>query len=711
MPIVGASAHTPTKPNILFILCDDLGYGDVGVFFQNLRRTTNQRTEPWHITPKIDTLAREGAQLPQHYCPAPVCAPSRASLLLGVHQGHSNVRDNQFDKALEANHTLGTVLKQAGYATAAIGKWGLQGKPDAANPHGWPAHPMNRGFDDYFGYISHGAGHAHYPKEDRQALYEGAKDVAEAYDKCYTTDLFTARAKKWIMGHQAAHPQQPFFVYLAYDTPHAKLQLPPGPFPAGGGKTGGVQWLGQPGKMINTGSGTPDSYCYPDYANAKWDHDHNPATPEQPWPDVYQRFASDVRRIDDCVGDLLQLLKDLNLDNNTLVVFTSDNGPSKESYLKEPYEPTFFNSFGPFDGIKRDCWEGGIRVGALARWPGHIPANRILNEPSAFWDWMPTFAELAGVPAPARTDGISLLPVLTGAGTRKPSQLYWEYFVTGKTPDYNEFSGSHRGRVRQQMQAIRLGDFIGVRYNIATQADPFEIYNIATDPKQTNNLASQPGYAAMQQSMKYSTLRTRRPGGGVERPYDGALVPALLLSGATNGITWRAYTQAFPWVAKLETLTPSSQGSQARLDLSVRPRNQDFGLLFSGYLKVPADGEYTMSLTAGAGALLRIHEATVIDADFGHKAGEEVSAAIRLKAGQHPFHLYYTHGQAPLPSLRWQWSSSTLPKQEIPAEAFFQEGATEIQPPIEATEAISQAPSTIQPSVQKKVKKNKNKRN
>src|ERR1035437_5716860 len=162
------------SPNILFILTDDLGYGDVGVFFQNARKASGIRSEPWHLTPQIDTLAGQGIQLSQYYCPAPVCAPSRASLLLGVHQGHANVRDNQFDKALEDNHTLATVLKRAGYATVAIGKWGLQGR--GANPAAWPAYPTKRGFDDYFGYVRHADGHEHYPKE---GLYRKPKEVWE----------------------------------------------------------------------------------------------------------------------------------------------------------------------------------------------------------------------------------------------------------------------------------------------------------------------------------------------------------------------------------------------------------------------------------------------------------------------------------------------------------------------------------------------------
>ncbi len=656
-----------TPPNIIFILTDDLGLGDVGVFFQNARRAANDRAEPWHLTPQLDRMAAEGVQLRQHYCPAPVCAPSRASLLLGVHQGHANVRDNQFDKALENNHTLASVLKGAGYATACVGKWGVQGKRDDALPNRWPAHPLSRGFDSYFGYIGHNAGHWHYPKEDGQVLLDGATDVTTNFDRCYTTDLFTARAKKWIVDQHAAKPQQPFFLYLAYDTPHAKLQLPPGTFPVGAGARGGVQWLGTPGHMINTADGTPDSFTHPDYATATWDHDRDRATPEQPWPDVYKRYASDVRRIDECVGDLLQLLKDLRIDDNTLVVFTSDNGPSKESYLKENYDPGFFNSFGPHDGIKRDLWEGGIRVGALARWPGQVPRGRVSEEPSQFHDWLPTFAELAGVPSPARSDGVSLVPTLTGRGTQMPSRVYVEYSQNQRTPPYEEFAPIHRGRVREQMQALRVGDFMGVRYQIKEHAAPYEIYNVVTDPQQTNNLARLPAFAALQQQMHDTVLRVRRPDTQAKRPYDNEFVPAVKTSNIISGLEWRAFEQSTPWVAKLDDVKPTATGTGGEVSPGVT-KNAD-ALLFTGYLEVPSDGEYTFHLTANSGALLRLHEATVIDADFGHAASDEVSGAIRLQAGRHPFRLYYRRSAA-APALKLQWSSATLPRQDVPASAF-----------------------------------------
>ena len=266
------SAVTPlpvgAKPNIIFILCDDLGYGDVGVFYQNQRAALKDRSVPFFTTPHIDTLARDGVKLMQHYCAAPVCAPSRASLLTGLTQGHANVRDNQFDKALADTHTLGSVLRQAGYTTAAIGKWGLQGsaKPGGteADEEGsaslWPAYPTKRGFDFYFGYVRHKDGHFHYPKEDQREVWENNREISAGLDLCYTTDLFTARAKKWIAEQTAAQPQKPFFLYIAYDTPHAKLQNPPCAYPAGGGLDGGVQWLGKTGAMLNTSTGTMDGW-------------------------------------------------------------------------------------------------------------------------------------------------------------------------------------------------------------------------------------------------------------------------------------------------------------------------------------------------------------------------------------------------------------------------------------------------------------------
>ena len=664
------------QPNIIFILTDDLGWGDLGVFFQNSRRAAHVRSEPWELTPQLDRLATQGAQLRHHYCAAPVCAPSRASLLLGVSQGHANVRDNQFDKALENNHTLATVLSRAGYATVAVGKWGLQGVGKGqTNPATWPAFPTKRGFDQFFGYARHKDGHEHYPKEGlydgRKQVWDGTNNLTSQLDKCYTADLWTAWAKCWIIEHQRTNSSQPFFMYLAYDTPHAVTELPTQAYPEGGGLRGGLQWLGVPGRMISTASGQVDSWVHPDYRNATYDDDHNPATPEVPWPNVYKRYATAVRRLDDAVGDLQQLLRDLSIDGDTLVVFSSDNGPSIESYLPhQPLRADFFNSFGPFDGIKRDCWEGGLRVPTLAWWPGHIRAGRVINRPSISYDWLRTFAQAAAIPAPARADGVSLLPELTRRGTQKDrGYLYVEYFEKGKTPGYEEFAPGHRDRRRNQMQAIRMGDYVGVRYDVKAQADPFEIYKVSSDPQQLKNLAQDlPELAAR---LKATALQVRRPDFEAPRPWDGELVPAMAVKRTHPGIRWKAYEGAFPWVPDLETLQAKTQGLSAQPDLTRRTRENNIGMLFTGFLRIPTDGEYTLYLSTDSGASLRIHDATVIDADFGYRSGKELQSSIRLKAGPHPFRLYYARRASDKPYLNLAWTGPGIEKQPIPMTAYW----------------------------------------
>ncbi|SMG50522.1 sulfatase-like hydrolase/transferase [Arenibacter troitsensis] len=663
------------KPNIIFILTDDLGYGDLGVLFQNMRAQEKGAAHPREYTPNLDRMAEEGALMTQHYSAAPVCAPSRASLLLGRSQGHANIRDNQFDKALDNNHTLGSVLQTAGYTTAAIGKWGLQGKGGKA-PN-WTAHPLNRGFDYYLGYIRHGDGHEHYPKEGiyrgRKEVYENRVNIAEDLDKCYTTDLFTAAAKKWIVDFKKGEEgEKPFFMYLAYDTPHAVLELPTQAYPVGGGLNGGLQWLGEPGKMINTASGVVDSWMHPDYANATYDHDGDPVTAQLSWPEVYKRYATDTRRIDDAVGDILQLLKDLKIDENTIVVFTSDNGPSKESYLaNEPIDPTFFKSFGPFDGIKRDCLEGGVRMPTLALWPGHIPAGNKIETPSISYDWMPTFTQMAGLPAPAITDGVSLLPSLLGKGTQPESNIYIEYFQAGKTPDYDDFIPEHQGRARNQMQLVRFGNYVGLRYDIKSHNDHFEIYDVLQDPQQTHNLADDPKLATLQQNMKDKVLGSRIPNTTALRPYDDVLVPAVDELETKNGISWKSFKGEFPWVPEVATLAQYEAGVVDQLNGTVNSGNDSGAMFFEGYIRVPLDGNYTFYLSANSAAFLRIHDAAVVDADYGYFQNSPKSGSIKLKAGLHPYRIYYKSPRKGKSSLELEWSGPSLEREIIPANAFF----------------------------------------
>jgi arylsulfatase A-like enzyme len=651
-------------PNIVFILCDDLGYGDLGAYFQNHGDGGRKPKVEMAATPHLDALAPAGMQLRHHYTGAPVCAPARASLLLGVHQGHANVRDNQFDKALEDQHTLASVLKHAGYRSVCIGKWGLQGGKEM------PAHPLNRGFDEYFGYIGHGAGHLHYPKENGKPLYDGWKEVSAQYDKCYTTDLFTARAKKFIIDHQAQVPGKPFFLYLAYDTPHARTQAPPRAFPDGYGVNGGLQWLGTPGKMINTATGQPDSWIHPEHATATWNDPQRGA--RSPWPDTAKRYATMVRRIDDCVHDLVATLRDLGLEQNTLVVFTSDNGPSKESYLKgrdstgysRANDPGFFRGYGPFDGIKRDCYEGGVRVGAIAWWPGTIPAGTSSQLASQFHDWMPTFCEMAGIPAPARTDGASLLPELTARGKRPASTIYVEYSNNTATPDYEDFMPARRGKPRRQMQMIRIGGLVGVRHDIRSHNDDFEIYEIAKDPSQRRNLA--PSMRDLQQRMKDRVLQIRRPDPAAPRTYLDALpVPASPPGGSTApGLLARMIAVDVPWPvapAAVAGIAPAAAVTPGQMDKPVDSRH---AAVLEGWIEIPQPGSYRFSLPEGSRAILKLHGATVLDTDRGSGGG-----GILLEAGRHPLMLsILLDDDSPPPVLSWSEDAGT--PEPIPAKHF-----------------------------------------
>ncbi len=681
------------QPNIIFILVDDLGYGDLGSFYQNSRNFAANRNKPAFVTPKLDQMAAEGASLTRHYCGAPVCAPSRASLMLGVTQGHANLRDNQFDKALENNHTVASVMRGAGYATALIGKWGMQGSGTVTQQ---PGHPLLRGFDYFYGYMAHLTGHFHYPERfgaatDDQgqplAVFENYQNITTQLTKCYSTDLFTARAKKWIVDQNTAHAEQPFFLYLAYPAPHARLEVPTQAYPAGNGVSGGLQWLGSSGNMINTANGAIDSFIYPDYANATYDNDNNSGTAEVAWPDTAKRHATMIRRLDDSVADLIQTLKDLGIDDNTLVVFTSDNGPHNEPGMGGSYtqDPRFFGSYGNFDGIKRDTLEGGLRVPAIVRWPGtgHIPAGVTRTDPSQFQDWMATFADLAGVAAPARCDGVSLLPTLIGTGSRTASTIYTEYNRPGEsTPSYSDFLPAHRGQLRNQEQVLWIGNYKGIRYNIAgDNSTPFKIYDVATDTHEGTDLNGQPGIPS-QAAFQAGVLQARRPNSSAGRPaYDNLLVPSVVADPVQPGVTWKAFEKAFLWVPGFGAATPAASGTTPVPSVSVRTRNNDIGLEFTGYLNVPADGDYTFYLSADTGAFLRLHQAQLLDADFGYTGGSERSATIKLKAGLHPFTLGYRRGSTGSPAMALSWSGPSLAKQAIPASSFFVDGLPATPPP------------------------------
>jgi len=380
--------------------------------------------------------------------------------------------------------------------------------------------------------VTHVDGHEHYPfenihfkkkakreKKDKHIiakLWEQKEEITDQLEGCYTTDLFTAATKRFLTNHVTKNNEKPFFVMLSYDTPHAATQIATMPYPKGYGVNGGMQWVGEKGKMINTANAATDSYIHPDYKG-------------KDWLDVYKRYASSVRRMDHSVADVMQTLKDLNLDENTLVVFSSDHGPSRESYISEPLKPDFFRSYGPFTGVKRDCWEGGIRPGAIVRWPAKIKAGGITESPSQMQDWLPTFCEVAGVATPAIADGASLVPQITGKVASDPTQgseIYVEYYEGKKTPNFKYFAAERVGQKRGEMQSIRQGKYKAIRYNVKKQDDLFMVFDLTKDPSESTNIAGQDGVPNQQHWLEaVSRHHHRNP--SAKRPYDNAPIASI----------------------------------------------------------------------------------------------------------------------------------------------------------------------------------------
>jgi arylsulfatase A-like enzyme len=405
---VGAQT-TAGKPNIIFILADDLGYGDLGCFGQKRIQT-----------PNIDRLAAEGTRFTQVYAGDTVCAPSRCALMTGKHVGHCRIRGNAKNVYLEQSDiTVAKVLKQAGYRTGIFGKWGLGGA-------GSPGVPNLQGFDEWFGYLDQSHAHTFYPDHLWENDHEFYIPGNFSMTRVYSHDLLTPRAINFVEGSK----KQPFFLYLAYTIPHANDEL---------------------GVATGNGMEVPD---LGPYAN-------------EDWPAPEKGFAAMITRMDKDVGKLMENLKNLSLDDNTLVIFTSDNGAHKEG----GHNPEFFHSHGDLRGIKRDLYEGGIRVPTIARWPGKIKAGAVSDQVWAFWDFLPTAAQLAGATPPAGIDGISMVDALFGKKQRNHEYLYWEFHERG-------FS-----------QAVRMGDWKGVR--VRARSNPIELYDLKNDPGEKNNVAAQ----------------------------------------------------------------------------------------------------------------------------------------------------------------------------------------------------------------------------
>ena len=422
LPVGRCLAKHPHKPNIIYVLADDLGYGDLGCYGQKRVRT-----------PNLDKMAAEGMRFTQHYSGSTVCAPSRCALMTGKHTGHCTVRGNVDVLMKPEETTVAEVLKQAGYTTACIGKWGIGHPPPPQDPH-------RNGFDHFFGYLSMWHAHNYYPdfhwsngekvplrnvvqhpKKHYKANQEHLVGLAtEKID--YASDLFTADALDFIERQTG-----PFFLFLSYTIPHANNEA---------------------GRFGSHGMEVPDYGTYKD----------------QDWPEAEKGKAAMITRLDGDIGRIFRRLKDRGLDDDTLVMFSSDNGPHKEGGI----DPKFFDSNGPLKGIKRDLYEGGIRVPMIARWPGQIQPASTSDHISAFWDVLPTIADVAEVKPPEGIDGTSMLPALLGKRQRKRRFLYWEF---------------HEGSSKQ---AIRMGKWKAVRL---APSKPIELYDLESDLGEERNVA------------------------------------------------------------------------------------------------------------------------------------------------------------------------------------------------------------------------------
>lgn len=431
--VVSCTEKAPAPPNIIYIIADDLGYGDLGCYGQQLIPT-----------PNIDRLASEGMLFTQHYAGTCVCAPSRSSLMTGQHTGHTYIRGNKEMKPegqqpLKAEAiTIPEVLKKAGYVSGAFGKWGL-------GPVGSEGDPNSQGFDEFFGYNCQRLAHNYYPwhlwHNNEKIILEENRD---SLDGIYAPALIHEKALQFIERNK----DNPFFCFIPTVIPHAELITPE--------------------KYIEM---FRDKFL-PELAYEGCD----------PGCDVYKQggyrsqaeshaaFAAMIYYLDEQVGEIVNKLEELGISDNTIVIFTSDNGPHKEGGA----DPDYFNSNGPFKGYKRDLYEGGIRVPLIVKWPGKIQPGSVSGHKSAFWDVMPTFAEVAGLDTPEDIDGISFLPTLLNKGKQKEHDyLYWEFYEMG-------------GR-----RAVLQGDWKAVQYDVKKNPDgPIMLFNLAEDPGEENDLAA-----------------------------------------------------------------------------------------------------------------------------------------------------------------------------------------------------------------------------
>lgn len=405
-----------TMPNIIFIMADDLGYGDLSCYGQEK-----------FTTPNIDRLAAEGMRFTNYYSGSTVCAPARSSLLTGLHTGHTPIRGNsevqpEGQLPMPADtRTFAHLLQGAGYTTGIVGKWGL-GYPGSVSV------PNKMGFDYFFG--ANCQRHAHHYYVDY--LWENDQRV-EYPEKIYSHDEMMNKGLEFVRKNR----DNPFMLYLAVKIPHAEMVL-------------------------------PEEYLKPFRGKFPEPKPHPPGQHygEQSHPRA--AFAAMVTHLDSGIGQLMQLLNELGIDDNTIVIFTSDNGPHREG----GHDPEFFNSSGSLRGFKRDLYDGGIRVPFIVRWPGKIKPGTTSDHISAHWDMYPTFCELAGIQPEGNIDGISVLPALTGKEQTDHEYLYWEFHEQGAR------------------QAVRMGNWKGVKNNLREGNALLELYNLESDVAETSNLAA-----------------------------------------------------------------------------------------------------------------------------------------------------------------------------------------------------------------------------
>ena len=432
--LTGSGARAPAQaatstppPNILLIQADDLGYGDLGAYGQAR-----------FATPALDRLAREGIRFTQYYAGSTVCAPSRAALMTGRHTGHGWIRGNgrmpEGDVPLRLEDvTIAEVLREAGYRTAVVGKWGL-GQP------GSTGEPSRQGFEHAFGFLDHR--HAHRQYTDH--LWRNGARVATDLDREYVNDLFTREAASFIERADA----RPFFVYLNYTVPHAEMRAP-------------------------AESMAPFRGRFPEtpYTNAEADGRPTGARPDVPTlgyrsqPTPLAAFAAMVSRMDRDIGRLADLLAARGRERSTLILFISDNGPHREGGA----DPAFFKSSGGLRGIKRDLYEGGIRVPMIARWTGTIPAGRVSDHVLAHWDILPTLADIAAARTPPGLDGMSMARGLRAQPQTSQDFLYWEFHERGF------------------QQAVRMGRWKALRLRPGA---PLELYDLEDDPGERREIAA-----------------------------------------------------------------------------------------------------------------------------------------------------------------------------------------------------------------------------